>query len=530
MFHFSSRLLSLIMGSTFKPHILAEKLVKLNSSQQSIETLSHWCIFHMNKAKNVVETWDRQFHCSPREQRLAFLYLANDILQNSRRKGSDFVSEFWKVLPDALHVVLENGDKSERSAALRLINIWEERKVFGSQGQLLKEELVGKNLNIGIISGHPPGFKLPNSGGNALDKIASAYQVLYSGQLDEETILHKCMNAIRYIEKVDKEIGSGISSEQLVRSGTVEEIKGQQAILMGCIKQLIDVQSCRTNLVSYLTEALREQELKLSHLQHQLQDAQSQSERAENLCKQILNNVPSLDEKTKESHNSVASQSVMNEIDVQTDPLMYKKQVPHNEKLHHTEENSKSAVAAPAAPVTAFTSLAQVVPYVLPSFASDGVIVNTVKGPSDDYPPEKKLKLESGHSVYLQSQNPQPPVPPYPHPDSLQHHVAITSKELTPKEQPPLPSSPPPMPPLPPSNPFPGPQFMPSTGLMASVPYNYGLIQQHPPPFPYPAVGSEYTGSSNFPAPPVMSYQNYQNAGTIYGQQSFPATPVSRQL
>lgn len=75
----------------------------------------------MNKAKNVVETWDKQFYCSPREQRLAFLYLANDILQNSRRKGSDFVSEFWKVLPDALHVVLKNGDNSERNAALRLV-------------------------------------------------------------------------------------------------------------------------------------------------------------------------------------------------------------------------------------------------------------------------------------------------------------------------------------------------------------------------------------------------------------------------
>lgn len=263
-----------------------------------------------------------------------------------------------------------------------------------------------------------------------------------------------------------------------------------------------------------------------------MQDAQSQSERAENLCKQIINNVPSLAaEKTKESHNtSEASQSVKDEIDGQTDPLMYRKEVPYDEKLHHTEENSKSAVAAPAAPVTAFTSSAQVLPYVVPSFASDGVIVNTVKGPSDDYPPEKKLKLESGHSVYLQSQNPQPPVPPYPHPDSLQHHVAVTSEGLTPKEQPPLPSSPPPMPPLPPSNPFPGPQFMPSAGLMASVPYNYGLIQQQPPPFPYPIVGSEYTGSPNFPAPPAMSYQNYQNAGTFYGQQSFPATPVSRQL
>lgn len=256
-----------------------------------------------------------------------------------------------------------------------------------------------------------------------------------------------------------------------------------------------------------------------------LQDAQSQSERAENLCQQIINNVPSLAEKTKESHNtSETPQSVPDEIDVQSDPVMYRKQVPYNE---HTEENSKSAVAAP---VTAFTSSAPVPAYVLPSFASDGVIVNTVKGPSDDYPPEKKLKLESGHSVFVQTQNPQPPVPPYPHPDSLQHHVAITSKELTPKDQPPLPLSPPPMPPLPPSNPFPGPQFMPSAGLMASVPFNYGFIQQQPPPFPYPSIGSEYTGSSNFPAPPVMSYQNYQNPGTFYNQQTFPATPVSRQL
>ncbi|WOH04986.1 hypothetical protein DCAR_0624398 [Daucus carota subsp. sativus] len=515
------------MGSTFKPHILVEKLVKLNSSQQSIETLSHWCIFHMNKAKNVVETWDRQFHCSPREQRLAFLYLANDIIQNSRRKGSEFVAEFWKVLPGALRVVLEIGDKSERNAAMRLINIWEERKVFGSQGQLLKDELVGKNLNI---SNNPPVFKLTNAAGNALEKIASAYQVLYGGQLDEETILHNCMNSIRYIEKVEKEIGGGISSEKLIQSGTVEEIRGQQAILMGCIEQLRDVQSCRISLVSYLTEALHEQEVKLSHLRHQLQDAESQSEQAENLCRHIINTVHSLAEKKDSHNNSEASQCLTDDIEVQTAPVMYTKQVQYNEKLYHSAENSKSAVAGPAAPVTATTSAAQVLPYVLPAVASDGVIVNTVKGPSDDYPLEKKLKLESGHSVYLQSEIPQPPVPPYPHPDSLQHHVAITSNELAPQVQPPLPLSPPPMPPLPPSNPFQVPQFMPNVGSMATAPapYSYGLIQQlPPPPFPYPAVGSEYNGSSNFPAPPPMPYQN---AGRFYGQQSFPATPVSRQL
>jgi len=68
-----------------------------------------------------VETWERQFHLSPRDQRVSFLYLANDILQNSRRKGMEFVGEFWKVLPHALNDVIENGDELGRKAALRLV-------------------------------------------------------------------------------------------------------------------------------------------------------------------------------------------------------------------------------------------------------------------------------------------------------------------------------------------------------------------------------------------------------------------------
>jgi regulator of Ty1 transposition protein 103 len=52
---------------------------------------------------------------------LAFLYLANDILQNSRRKGSEFVGEFWKVLPDALRDMIENGDEFGRNNAQRLV-------------------------------------------------------------------------------------------------------------------------------------------------------------------------------------------------------------------------------------------------------------------------------------------------------------------------------------------------------------------------------------------------------------------------
>jgi hypothetical protein len=83
--------------------------------------LSHWCIFHRKKAKEIVDTWASKFHAAPKEQRVPFLYLANDILQNSRRKGPEFVNAFWTVLPAVLRDVLDTGDETVRNPAYRLV-------------------------------------------------------------------------------------------------------------------------------------------------------------------------------------------------------------------------------------------------------------------------------------------------------------------------------------------------------------------------------------------------------------------------
>lgn len=85
--------------------------------------LSHWCIFHRGKAELVVATWDKQFHNSEIVQKVPLLYLANDILQNSKRKGNEFVTEFWKVLPSALKDVLENGDNHGKNVISRLVSL-----------------------------------------------------------------------------------------------------------------------------------------------------------------------------------------------------------------------------------------------------------------------------------------------------------------------------------------------------------------------------------------------------------------------
>ncbi|KAK8968396.1 hypothetical protein KSP40_PGU010718 [Platanthera guangdongensis] len=108
------------MNSIFSEQILADKLSKLNSTQQCIETLSRWCIFHRRNAEQVVQTWEKQFSSSSKERKTLFLYLANDILQNSRCNGMGFVGEFWKVLPSALKDVTENCDDHGKTVLSRL--------------------------------------------------------------------------------------------------------------------------------------------------------------------------------------------------------------------------------------------------------------------------------------------------------------------------------------------------------------------------------------------------------------------------
>ncbi|OMO99400.1 hypothetical protein COLO4_13304 [Corchorus olitorius] len=490
----------------------------------------------MNKARQVVETWARQFHCSPREQRLAFLYLANDILQNSRRKGSEFVGEFWKVLPDALRDVIDHGDEFGRNAALRLISIWEERKVFGSRGQLLKEELVGRQSENNNRNGRHVGLKLKHPVGGTVDKIVSGYQVVYESHMDEDVIFNKCRNAISCIEKVDKEIGTDVNSGQFHGSALVEEVQGQHAVLRDCIEQLTAVASSRASLISHLREALQEQEFKLEQVRTQLQAAQAQSEQAGNICRQLLNgDNPQLvaEQSSKEPHTSIAPQSFMPAASEQSAPVMYARQVSFPDNSGHIDEDPrKSAAAAVAAKLTASTSSAQMLSYVLSSLASEGVIGNPMNEPSGDYPSEKRPKLENDQP-YIPSQNPQQAsIQPFEHPESHQHSVTTTSQQLAPNEVPPPPSSsPPPLPPLPPVPPYSVAQYMPTAGSMNGVSFSYGVTQsQQASGLPgYPMVGAAMTGISPFATPTTNSYQSFQGSEGFYNQPSMPTAPVSRQ-
>ena len=68
-------------------------------------------------------TWEKQFHSTEMAQKVPLLYLANDILQNSKRQGNEFVQEFWNVLPKAVKDIVSQGDDRGKGVVSRLVRL-----------------------------------------------------------------------------------------------------------------------------------------------------------------------------------------------------------------------------------------------------------------------------------------------------------------------------------------------------------------------------------------------------------------------
>ncbi|KAK7591085.1 hypothetical protein V9T40_002698 [Parthenolecanium corni] len=143
----------------FTESALSKKLEDLNASQQSIQTLSLWLIHHRKHYATIVKTWMRELISAEESRQLTLMYLANDVLQNSKKKGPEYGKQFGTVLKKAYEIM--GGDscseKTQKSLQ-RLLQIWEERGVYPKEFILeLKAALgCGKQEKNGDDTAPPP--------------------------------------------------------------------------------------------------------------------------------------------------------------------------------------------------------------------------------------------------------------------------------------------------------------------------------------------------------------------------------------
>ncbi|CAD7002937.1 regulation of nuclear pre-mRNA domain-containing protein 1B [Ceratitis capitata] len=121
--------------SAFSESALLKKLGELNSSQQSIQTLSLWLIHHRKHHASIVKTWFKELQAAISEgKKLTFMYLANDVIQNSKKKGPEYGKEYSLVLPKVFTHIGETCSSDKLFGSLgRILNIWEERGVYDSK-------------------------------------------------------------------------------------------------------------------------------------------------------------------------------------------------------------------------------------------------------------------------------------------------------------------------------------------------------------------------------------------------------------
>jgi regulator of Ty1 transposition protein 103 len=114
---------------------LEEKLANLDCTQANIEKTSEEFLNVNRKdetlGEDLVKLW--KFFCLKKTNKLPYIYLANDIIQNSAFKKMAFQEIFFKhlleVFPLLYHVVTDKVKKEIH----KLIDIWAERNVYGSE-------------------------------------------------------------------------------------------------------------------------------------------------------------------------------------------------------------------------------------------------------------------------------------------------------------------------------------------------------------------------------------------------------------
>jgi regulator of Ty1 transposition protein 103 len=116
-----------------------DRMDKLTIAQESILNTSSWIQLGRSNARELATWWEAYFSRADQDKRLSMIYLANDVLQNSRKKGPEFIAEFFKVLPRALRHYLSKSQGKAKERVERVIGVWEERRVFGSNSAKFRQ-------------------------------------------------------------------------------------------------------------------------------------------------------------------------------------------------------------------------------------------------------------------------------------------------------------------------------------------------------------------------------------------------------
>ncbi|KAJ3282431.1 Regulation of nuclear pre-mRNA domain containing protein 1B [Borealophlyctis nickersoniae] len=250
--------------TSYTEDALVQKLSRLVDTQDSITILSQWLMYHRKHAAASVQTWAREMKKAAAHRKLCFMYLANDVIQNSRRKGEEFVKEFGTVLPDAISHAYRHTPKDVQARLLRLLSIFEERSIY-TPGYLqsIRNRLKGSDSNNGGSSAG-----IPDEGKH----LVSLLEGVKKNELARMSLAEKVkvLPGKLFVEGYAEKMNDKESVENAVKTATSAHQKVEQYH-----RSLTRDVEERTKLIEELRKLIAKQELYISGTQATIQECQT---------------------------------------------------------------------------------------------------------------------------------------------------------------------------------------------------------------------------------------------------------------
>ncbi|XP_064074720.1 uncharacterized protein LOC113397699 isoform X1 [Vanessa tameamea] len=247
------------MGETEEFNTLAfeKKLTQLKDTQESIQSLSGWCLKQRLHHKKIVSSWLNVLKRVKVEQRLVLFYLANDVIQYSKRKNYEFVESWGLNLQKATPLV---RDEKVRSKILRIFKIWEQRSVYDDE---FLSDLTGL-LSAGAIKktdDDPLDFQ-PQQLVNKIKqctvleadtKVKLKYVHENHLELSDADALCASLKERSHKDDVEKELNEGIACVERYTQALQREIVAREALLalLTSANQYYSTQRGEVKVVAY---------------------------------------------------------------------------------------------------------------------------------------------------------------------------------------------------------------------------------------------------------------------------------------
>ncbi|CAG8714293.1 8679_t:CDS:2 [Dentiscutata erythropus] len=266
--------------SAYTEEVLISKLNKLVDTQESISLLSQWFMYHRRHVATSVDIWNRELRKASSARKLSFIYLCNDVCQNSRRKGLEFTQEFKKVLPDAIEHTYRHATADVQGIIRRVVNIWDEREIFDKEflDELRKRFTGQKNLKSEqrlIQSGHtaPSHPCRPD-----IAKLTASIQSIS----ESESTVHEYGNKVTKIwsevMEVEEKPSPSILSQQL--DHLLRLLTEHQNLVTKNITN-------RTQIINQMKEIIAQEEMRLRIDNKSLSDTQSKINETKECIEQL---------------------------------------------------------------------------------------------------------------------------------------------------------------------------------------------------------------------------------------------------